>query len=146
MSLCMLSNLGSATSNVHIQGSAPSVLHLHKEHIIDCEAQRGVDDGNQGAIKCSQKWPTLCLRRKKIGYASIICCSSGQQLFTALENKHVFGHPMKNEHCSIATNDQPLARPVQPFPGMTGHSGAGLNLNGKHLKWLNLLPRRNYPL
>lgn len=97
MSLCMLSNLGSATSNVHIQGSSPSVLHLHEEHIIDCEAQRGVDDGNQGAIKCSQKWPTQCLRRKKTGYVSIICFLMQWTTVALMNSKHVFGHPMKND-------------------------------------------------
>lgn len=49
-------------------------------------------------------------------------------------------------HCCIATNDQPLPCTVQPFPGMTDHGGAGLNLDGKHLKCLNSLLLRNYPL
>lgn len=93
----MLSNLGSATSNVHFQESSLSVIYSCKEHIIHCKTQRGADDGNQGAIKCSQKRPTHRLRRKKTGYISIICCSSRQRLFTVLENKHVFGHPMKND-------------------------------------------------
>lgn len=81
----------------------------------------------KGAINYSQKRPTRRLRQKKTGYISIICWSPGQQLFTVLEKQPAFGLSMKNYIFSSFCT-------AQPFPGMTDHSRAGLNLDGKRLK------------
>lgn len=86
--LHMLSNLGSATSNAHFQESSLSVIHLHTS---TTGRRPWKPRGHQVHPEEADTSPEA---EEDI---SINCCSSRQRLFTVLENKHVFGHPMKND-------------------------------------------------